>query len=494
MAISKTFNNTTYSIPTLRKESGWETTLSVYLQALADNAATTTFNKQAVRKATTTPVTVSGSTDCTIIVDLAVAGATTVNLPAGADKQIFVIVDGRGDASTNNITVDANGSETIEGSLTKVIRLNRECLALQYSSSAGEWKVIGGYVPDMIGGPASATDNAIARFDGTTGKLVQNSGVEIDDSGNIKMSYSSSALGRINYQAASGDKVFLLQTITSTNNYGIGVDSSNLVTFGSVSGADTWNVKAIQYSSSGAVTLGPSGGTAAHTINGNGNSIVATAGNNLILKKSTGASMSIWADTTGSSNTYSIDNNSGLMRFYNHGGTVNGSISQAGEWTLGPASGLTTGHTVRTNAAVGTSAITVLKNTGADSSSNYFMVFNTDIATAGYIWNDASGNLAILTASDANLKENIRNADYGLNEVLSLRPVTYDWRSGAAQNVKGFIAQEVEPILPYSVTTMPDGHKGVSTGEFIPVLVKAIQEQQAIIDGLKARLEALENP
>jgi len=184
MAISKTFNNTTYSIPTLRGENGYENTLSQYLQALADYSATTTFNKQAVRKATATPVTVSASTDCTIIVDLTGPGASTVNLPAGADKQIFVIVDGKGDASTNNITIDANGSETIEGSLTKVIRLNRECLVLQYSSSAGDWKVIGGYVPNMVGGPASATDNAIVRFDGTTGKLVQNSQYAIvDDNG-----------------------------------------------------------------------------------------------------------------------------------------------------------------------------------------------------------------------------------------------------------------------------------------------------------------------
>jgi hypothetical protein len=122
---------------------------------------------------------------------------------------------------------------------------------------------------DLVVGPASATDNAIARFDGTTGKLVQNSGVEIDDSGNIKMSYPSGALGRINYQAASGDKIFLLQTITSTNNYGIGVDSGNLVTFGSVSGVDAWNVKAIQYSSSGAVTLGPTSSDALnHRVNG----------------------------------------------------------------------------------------------------------------------------------------------------------------------------------------------------------------------------------
>ena len=42
----------------------------------------------------------------------------------------------------------------------------------------------GGGSGDVVG-PASATDNAIARFDLTTGKLIQNSGVTIDDSNNV---------------------------------------------------------------------------------------------------------------------------------------------------------------------------------------------------------------------------------------------------------------------------------------------------------------------
>ena len=38
-----------------------------------------------------------------------------------------------------------------------------------------------------VGGPASSTDNAVVRYDGTTGKLVQNSGVAIDDSGKVSV-------------------------------------------------------------------------------------------------------------------------------------------------------------------------------------------------------------------------------------------------------------------------------------------------------------------
>jgi hypothetical protein len=42
----------------------------------------------------------------------------------------------------------------------------------------------GGGSGDVVG-PASATDNALARYDGTTGKLLQNSGAVVDDSGNL---------------------------------------------------------------------------------------------------------------------------------------------------------------------------------------------------------------------------------------------------------------------------------------------------------------------
>jgi hypothetical protein len=272
MSINKTWNGVVYSIPNTRSESGWETTLSNYLQALADNAATTTFNKQAVRKATTTPVTVSASTDCTIIVDLTGPGASTVNLPAGADKQIFIIVDGKGDASTNNITIDANGSETIEGSLTKVIRLNRECLVLQYSSSAGDWKVIGGYVPNMVGGPASSTDNAIARFDGTTGKLVQNSDCTISETCAVTLGPSTGSglthvvqsgastnlelLGgggsystRLKFNANGGNGMILIPSASSL----LFRDNANTTTLGDLTTTGAW-------------TLGPSASTATNCV------------------------------------------------------------------------------------------------------------------------------------------------------------------------------------------------------------------------------------
>lgn len=56
------------------------------------------------------------------------------------------------------------------------------CSAVATSSST--WAITGGGSGDVVG-PGSATDNAIARFDSTTGKLIQNSAVTVDDSGNL---------------------------------------------------------------------------------------------------------------------------------------------------------------------------------------------------------------------------------------------------------------------------------------------------------------------
>lgn len=65
---------------------------------------------------------------------------------------------------------------TLTGNALKYLRVNAGETAVEYATVSGSGDVVG---------PASSTDNAITRFDGTTGKLVQNSGVIIDDSNNI---------------------------------------------------------------------------------------------------------------------------------------------------------------------------------------------------------------------------------------------------------------------------------------------------------------------
>ncbi len=140
MATSITFNGTTYSIPA-EGELAWAS-LSSFLVDVGNNAAVSEEFKQAIRVATTSPVTVSSATDAAVVTDLSVAGAVTVNLPAGTNKQIFVIVDGKGDATTNNITINRNGSDTIAGQTSLVLNHNRQAVMLQYHAATTDWKIL----------------------------------------------------------------------------------------------------------------------------------------------------------------------------------------------------------------------------------------------------------------------------------------------------------------------------------------------------------------
>jgi hypothetical protein len=111
-------------------------------------------------------------------------------------------------------------------------------------------------------------------------------------------------------------------------------------------------------------------------------------------------------------------------------------------------------------------------------------------------------NTTITSISDQRLKENVRDLDDGLASVMALKPRKFDWKEGKGKNVKddrGFIAQEFEQVFPDLIDTWkdpaPEGeepYKAVNAN-LIPTLVRAIQEQQEIIDALEARLAALES-
>ena len=121
----------------------------------------------------------------------------------------------------------------------------------------------------------------------------------------------------------------------------------------------------------------------------------------------------------------------------------------------------------------------------------------------------AGSSTNIYNPSDIRLKQNISTITYGLDKIKALNPVKYNWIDGfetleSDKPLLGFIAQEVLEIIPEVVesfggnsitigNTVIDNPLRVNEKFLIPVLTKAIQEQQAIIDGLIARIEALEN-
>lgn len=128
---------------------------------------------------------------------------------------------------------DAGGSASVTyqgvGTLIDATLLNRmqnEIVAVQTSCTG------------KVTGPGSATDNAIARYDGTTGKLIQNSGASIDDSGNITATNISGSTSGTN----TGDVTLntaLNSNLMSIKGQQLGLDtqSANLVFAGPASGS-----------------------------------------------------------------------------------------------------------------------------------------------------------------------------------------------------------------------------------------------------------------
>ena len=149
--------------------------------------------------------------------------------------------------------------------------------------------------------------------------------------------------------------------------------------------------------------------------------------------------------------------------------------------------------------------IACVGNSAAAGFISYSMYSSSASAYKFYVSYDGvvhATTTTISAISDQRLKENIVDLDVGLDAILALKPRKFDWKEGKGKDIKGdrgFIAQEFETIFPDLIDEWrdpaPEGDEPYKSvrAELIPVLVKAIQEQQALITSLTARLEVLEN-
>jgi hypothetical protein len=136
----------------------------------------------------------------------------------------------------------------------------------------------------------------------------------------------------------------------------------------------------------------------------------------------------------------------------------------------------------------------------------------TDIGSPSYRWSALWAASGVIQTSDERLKKNVSGLKMGLAEIMKLNPVSYQWKNakdGGGENI-GFIAQEVEKVIPqaviHSYITDKEIEQAVAVGkpapelkdpygmnysEIIPVLVKAVQEQQQTINELKHQNEIM---
>ncbi len=115
--------------------------------------------------------------------------------------------------------------------------------------------------------------------------------------------------------------------------------------------------------------------------------------------------------------------------------------------------------------------------------------YRLHVVDSVYVGGNVSAS-AYTTRSDFNLKDDIFDLKYGLNDVLQLQPVEYTYKSNGSKQL-GFIAQDIGTILPEVVSF--EESMSVNYQAIIPILTKAIQEQQALIKALEQRIINLEN-
>jgi hypothetical protein len=110
------------------------------------------------------------------------------------------------------------------------------------------------------------------------------------------------------------------------------------------------------------------------------------------------------------------------------------------------------------------------------------------LGTAVNRWTEVFATNGVVNTSDKRHKTNINPLSYGLDEVLKIKTVSYNWRDNDNGKRLGFIAQDLQYVIPEVISVANDSVKtlGVRYTELIPVLTKAIQEQQEIINELKS--------
>jgi hypothetical protein len=134
-------------------------------------------------------------------------------------------------------------------------------------------------------------------------------------------------------------------------------------------------------------------------------------------------------------------------------------------------------------------------NLGSSTTSNANLIaFNNPNGNVGTIATNGSSTL-YNTTSDYRLKEDLQEI-VGLEKVLALKVYDYKWKSDESR-MDGVLAHELAEVLPYAVSGEKDElnedgtdkMQSVDYSKIVPILIKAIQEQQEQIDSLKNQIK-----
>jgi hypothetical protein len=312
------------------------------------------------------------------------------------------------------------------------------------------------------------------------------------------------------YGSGYGTNITTNAYLTGVTTYTRGGNSYRPSKFSSFDGAFTWSTAAAAGTTitwTDAMTLDASGNLLVGTTsNGGGAKLKAKVAAGTFGLEVTDESQSDFVVAPLSGAVCRVGPSSGAMAFYSANterarintsgnllvGTTN--INPAGSGVTGVVIGPTGG--ILQSSGSGASYFAVTSTSGTHIQ---FYTYNAGAVAAGLISSNGS-TTSYTGASDYRLKENIAPMTGALAKVAQLNPVTYKWKLDGSDG-QGFIAHELQTIFPDAVVGEKDAvnedgsikPQGVDTSFLVATLTAAIQEQQALITQLNARITALES-
>ena len=278
---------------------------------------------------------------------------------------------------------------------------------------------------------------------------------------------------------------------------------------GVVTTADTSGILQLQTNGTAALTIDASQNVGIGTASPVGLLDVVSSGSGLIRMRSStgGGAVGFQAQnsdtgTTATDGTFFGIDGSEQAYVYNYenapilfgtNNTERARIDSSGQFFVGTTSNPGGGTSV---AAFSGADVLNVNNTVAGTGSVTSVYFKRNATTVGSITVTGSAT-AYVTSSDYRLKENIAPMTGALAKVAALKPVTYKWKIDGSDG-QGFIAHELNEVVPDCVSGEKDAvdadgnpkYQGIDVSFLVATLTAAIQEQQAIIESLKARLDA----
>jgi hypothetical protein len=273
-----------------------------------------------------------------------------------------------------------------------------------------------------------------------------------------------------------------------SNATAITIDSSENVGIGTTSPASKLHIAASSYTA-------PTGGLDANI--------------NLLINNTQYSGIQILGSSTGSSFIHFGDQNNadvGIITYEHNGDYMRFDVNATERMRIDSS-----GRVIVTSASTSTSnGYLYLKGNTTNFSlvvadsvgSNFYPATfrnnsNTEVGSISATQSATSYN----TSSDYRLKENVVEMEGAIDRVKLLQPKRFNFIATPEDTVDGFIAHEVSDIVPEAIHGVKDEvdeegnpvYQGIDQSKLVPLLTKAIQEQQTIIDDLKARIETLEN-